>query len=81
MNSWIHDPDVDDSYGIAITCRIFLILSILGLDEFMDSWIHDVDFHDSYGILIKCTHLRLEAAMKTEKENMRSTLDSILAKV
>ena len=25
--------------------------------------------------------LRLEAAMKTEKESMRSTLDSILAKV
>ena len=47
----------------------------------MDSWIHGVDFHDSYGIFIKCTLLRLEAAMKTEKENMRSTLDSILAKV
>ena len=51
------------------------------LDEGMDSWIHDVDFHDPYGIFIKCTLLRLEAAMKTEKENMRSTLDSILAKV
>ena len=50
----------------------------------MNSWIHDVDFDDSYAILIKYTSLsllRLEAAMKTEKENMRSTLDSILAKV
>ena len=49
----------------------------------MNSWIHDVDFDDSYAILIKYTLslLRLEAAMKTEKENMRSTLDSILAKV
>ena len=50
----------------------------------MNSWIRDVDFDDSYAILIKYTSLsllRLEAAMKTEKENMRSTLDSILAKV
>ena len=50
----------------------------------MNSWIHDVNLDDSYGILIKhvsLSLLRLEAAMKTEKENMRSTLDSILAKV
>ena len=32
-------------------------------------------------ILINICIIRLEAAMKTEKESMRSTLDSILAKV
>ena len=50
----------------------------------MNSWIHDVNLDDSNGIFIKhvsLSLLRLEAAMKTEKENMRSTLDSILAKV
>ena len=35
MNSWIHDPDVDDSYGIAIKCSIFLTLSILRPDEWI----------------------------------------------
>ena len=45
---------------------------------------HDDDDDDQIMMIIVVVTfclLRLEAAMKTEKESMRSTLDSILAKV